>query len=781
MNLLFRFNSDGTLKEFTGGNLIQSSVKSDTLYVKVDDVDVSNFVAMAEYKRPDGQVSNDIAMAYGEVPFGLGDGFRQTIPAWCTQLDGQLEITIRLLTFTSNGDKRVFAMAKNVVKVLASTSAGDGEVNITDEQYDALLETLANKSLNEVVGKDVEEYLNQKFEEKSGLIDEYLEEQTSRIENEIDTELKEMDDTIKGLGNLEPSGTAPSSSIISFKDNVGIFIGEDDGNWYYWKASEQRYVVGGVYQATELADGSVTPEKTSFIQCNVQYLEKNKFESGKFYTGVGSSSSNSDYAIYPPIHLKKGTYKFFDLATPFTYITYGNTTIKLSELENLIMGTATEDNEKKIGEFTLENDFTIYITVNNSNVFDTYSNSMLCNDIFPTPNIKEGCTWDDIINGYMEGAFNAKLVGVELDNLEPPHNIIYVGSDKEYTTIKSAVESIKNSSKNNIYDIIIDDGVYKEYAITLPEHVNLIGASGDRSKCIIQGELSDNASTEEITVNSTINLTHSNKLENLTITAKNLRYPIHSESGGLVTDWVQILNNCYVEHLGNTSPNNTWTSQHAWGEGASSGAYAEFNNCVFKGSVEAWYVHAPVNMPEKPKPFHHVLNNCQIINNSISETPSWLSSVGIFNTASVLNVIDFNNCNFGNGEIAINGDDIDVNIHGCNNVAIRREKNTNYPNTDYTIYKTYVGSEPVTKGTVLKYYEGINIVVKANSTTPKEMIAGVCVEDCEPNSIIKLINNTYYPQGGTLGQAIYCNDNGELSTSGTIQIGICLGEFIKIN
>ena len=149
MNLLFRINSDGTLKEYTGGNLIQSSVKSDTLYVKVDDVDVSNFVAMAEYKRPDGQVSNDIAMAYGEVPFGLGDGFRQTIPAWCTQLDGQLEITIRLLTFTSDGDKRVFAMAKNVVKVLASTSAGDGEVNINDEQYETLLQNIITTQQNQ--------------------------------------------------------------------------------------------------------------------------------------------------------------------------------------------------------------------------------------------------------------------------------------------------------------------------------------------------------------------------------------------------------------------------------------------------------------------------------------------------------------------------------------------------------------------------------------------------------------------------------------------------------
>ena len=194
MNLLFRFNSDGTLKEFTGGNLIQSSVKSDTLYVKVDDLDVSNFVAMAEYKRPDGQVSNDIAMAYGSVPFGLGDGFRQTIPAWCTQLDGQLEITIRLLTFTSDGDKRVFALAKNVVKVLASTSAGDGEVNINNEQYETLLQNIIETK------QKVEENKHLLTNNRVGLlkVGEY-DNQTGEIEiiydpNKVDT-MKYNDDT----------------------------------------------------------------------------------------------------------------------------------------------------------------------------------------------------------------------------------------------------------------------------------------------------------------------------------------------------------------------------------------------------------------------------------------------------------------------------------------------------------------------------------------------------------------------------------------------------------
>lgn len=144
MNLLFRFNSDGSLKEYQSGNLIQSSVNANKLYVKVDNLDVSNYVAMVEYKRPDGKVSNDIAMTYEEIPYGLGYGFSQVIPAWCTQLDGQLEITIRLLTFTSDGDKRVFAMAKNVVRVLASTSEGDGEVNITEEQYNNLLKNIVN-------------------------------------------------------------------------------------------------------------------------------------------------------------------------------------------------------------------------------------------------------------------------------------------------------------------------------------------------------------------------------------------------------------------------------------------------------------------------------------------------------------------------------------------------------------------------------------------------------------------------------------------------------------
>lgn len=359
---------------------------------------------------------------------------------------------------------------------------------------------------------------------------------------------------------------------------------------------------------------------------------------------------------------------------------------------------------------------------------------------------------------------------------------ITVGIGKDFITIADGVQSI-TPSENKVFNILIDDGIYEEYGIILPNNVNLIGASGNREKCIIKGELPDSASASEIENNSTINLLYSNRLENLTITAKNLRYPIHSESGGNVTDWTQILNNCYVEHLGNTSPNNTWQAYHAWGEGASSGAYAEFNNCVFKGTVEPWYVHEPVNIPDNPKPYHHVLNNCDIINTSVSTTPYWIISAKIDNTTGkgVISTVDFNGCNFGNGCVSVRGDyDINVNIHGHNNVAIVRGKTSNYPSTDYTTVKTYVGTDTLTKNTVLMYADGINLVKKANASTPKHMIAGVATENCEPNGLVKVIKGTYVSKTGTVGAKVYCDDNGQFADSGTVEIGVCYGQFSLI-
>ena len=511
---------------------------------------------------------------------------------------------------------------------------------------------------------------------------------------------------------------------------------------------------------------SLKEDLDNAVMVGFQYLNSDDAQQGKFYTGYATTSDTPDtnYFAYPIISLRRGKYYLTNISEIFTYFEDG---VQLAKYPGYDKNTSTLQlsENKKVSITGFLGGLPQYIALSNVKV----------------TNDKYGVVSVTIVgDNISERTFILEKKTSFIAN----NNIITVGNGKNFSTIKEAVKSITDSSKTNVYDIYIDDGTYEEYDITLPDYVNLVGASGNREKCIIKGELPDSASESDITTTSTINLMDNNVLENLTITAKNLRYPIHSESGGTHTDWRQILNNCHVEHFGNPSPNNKWIAFHAWGEGSASGAYAEFNNCTFKGPLEPWYVHEPTNVPDNPRPYYHILNNCDIINTSITSIPNWLTSVKIDNTTekNIINTIDFNNCNFGNGSIGISGDyDINVNIHGNNNVAISRSKASNYPNTNYTIIKTYIGAEAITKNTVLMYADGINLVKKATASTPVEMIAGIATEDCEPNNLVKIIKGTYVSKTGNVGDKVYCDNNGQLANTGTIVIGTCYGQFSLVN
>ena len=69
-----------------------------------------------------------------------------------------------------------------------------------------------------------------------------------------------LDDNVLSLiGSLKPSGTDTSTNILAFTSNKGIYVATDNGHWYYWDGS--AYADGGVYQATQIPDNSITKEK----------------------------------------------------------------------------------------------------------------------------------------------------------------------------------------------------------------------------------------------------------------------------------------------------------------------------------------------------------------------------------------------------------------------------------------------------------------------------------------------------------------------------------------
>lgn len=77
---------------------------------------------------------------------------------------------------------------------------------------------------------------------------------------------KEYTDNIYSLATNNIAGVDTSTNILAFTSNNGIYIGSDTGHWYYWNGTQ--YVDGGVYQASEVTDGSITYNKinTNFVE-----------------------------------------------------------------------------------------------------------------------------------------------------------------------------------------------------------------------------------------------------------------------------------------------------------------------------------------------------------------------------------------------------------------------------------------------------------------------------------------------------------------------------------
>ena len=114
------------------------------------------------------------------------------------------------------------------------------------------------------------------------------------------------------------------------------------------------------------------------------------------------------------------------------------------------------------------------------------------------------------------------------------------------------------------------DGTYEiSNELVLPNYCNIIGQSGNRDKCIIK-YIPTSPTDYDVTTYSAIRMDKNTKLKNITVIGENCRYAIHSDSSNVVQNWTQELENCIIQHNGNTT--GTWTTQNAWGGGSSSGS-----------------------------------------------------------------------------------------------------------------------------------------------------------------------------------------------------------------
>ncbi|GKX65843.1 BppU family phage baseplate upper protein [Inconstantimicrobium mannanitabidum] len=278
-----------------------------------------------------------------------------------------------------------------------------------------------------------------------------------------------------------------------------------------------------------------------------------------------------------------------------------------------------------------------------------------------------------------------------INNSEIVRLVVAKDGTGDFLSPKLACDSITDSSPNKWYEIFVKNGVYTETEWTVSPYTIIRGEN--RELCELRGELPNNALDSAISYTSTIWLKKTCKLFNLKITAKNMRYAIHSEESGANSDCEHILTNCEVIHYGNqgvrdwrnANPSSgllastVWASTMAYGYGSASGLYEQFNECIFTGyEIQAWASHANMNFNR---------DNVNEFNNCVFSTRGDVSKIVLSSTSSgsgTNNKNIFNSCNFSGGYIGFS-----------KGAYLNTDESNLYAHLDYRVIFNNCNSTPI--------------------------------------------------------------------------------------
>lgn len=150
------------------------------------------------------------------------------------------------------------------------------------------------------------DYMFKKVDEMKQIIDSNVLEindkiddhETKLTEKATKAEVSAVDTKITNIGNASPKGTYATLSALQTAfptGTTGIYLVTADGKWHYWNGS--AWTAGGVYQSTGIADNSLTPLKTTFLEYSNKNLFNGAFVSGKYLSGASplTLGANANY------------------------------------------------------------------------------------------------------------------------------------------------------------------------------------------------------------------------------------------------------------------------------------------------------------------------------------------------------------------------------------------------------------------------------------------------------------------------------------------------------
>ncbi|EPM7367960.1 TPA: hypothetical protein MBF33_003034 [Klebsiella pneumoniae] len=175
----------------------------------------------------------------------------------------------------------------------------------------------------------------------------------------------------------------------------------------------------------------------------------------------------------------------------------------------------------------------------------------------------------------------------------------------DYTSLKTAIAAHGGGATDNARILYaIYEGIYTDLNTVIPKYVDIIGF-GQRDNIWFKGELPDTVDPAQIPLTQTFWMNDTSRIRNLRITAKNMRYPVHSDSLAYpdtsIKNAALDVEECDIEHYGNAGAQayqdsigsgvTVWSAYHAWGCGLHSGEKINAVNTNFVSQTSPFYFH----------------------------------------------------------------------------------------------------------------------------------------------------------------------------------------------
>lgn len=111
---------------------------------------------------------------------------------------------------------------------------------------------------------------------------------------------------VTSMGDISPEPYSTYTDLVNADPNhSGVYVVSEDGNWYYWNSFGNLWDVGGKFQSSGIADGSIDYNHLSFIDDITLFVSNTIVQNGDFSKDSDGDGVGDNFRMNDPSSTNK--------------------------------------------------------------------------------------------------------------------------------------------------------------------------------------------------------------------------------------------------------------------------------------------------------------------------------------------------------------------------------------------------------------------------------------------------------------------------------------------